>query len=836
MASSARSRFDPQPPDRGDGSIDSLNKRDSNGALSTMAAEAEAPEEFNLLHILGSAITLSKDYQIKTVERSVARSYRAWQNQHAEGSKYLGTAWRGRSRLFVPKTRSAIRKNLATAAGALFSTEDVVNISATFEDDPQQRATASVLKADLDFRLTRASTKSGLPWFHIAMGGCLDGQLTGCTISKQYWEYEEVESGEYEAAMVPLTDEETGETVHEIVTDPETGEEILDDEGMPILAPVMVEGSIPKMRVNKDRPMVDLIPIENVGMDPAAPWYDPVQLGRWFYVRYPMGLSDVKAMMKSGGKPGANGAESGWLENVPDELLLKGRIEEDRSGGRRVREGGGDRYEDARAPGELDIVWIQENFIRVAGVDYHFWSVGRHGYISKVRRVWQSYPELDGERPYVMGVSQLDTHRVFPMSPAESWQPLQLEINDVVNLRQDTLKRAIAPLAVVKRGKNVDLTQVQRRGQPDAMLLVDSADDVTFTPTPGPTGAAYTEVSATNSWFDELAGVFSTSSVQSNRQLNETVGGMRLMSGAANAVSEFDLRMWVETWVERVLRQLVHLVRYNESDEKILGIAGQRARVWDRFSYMPNLSDFEQTEVVLRVNCGIGALDPMQRLAKLKMAGEMLAPLAPQMQAKGITPNIEAFIEEIMGHAGFKNGRRFFDFGDPPPPQPDPETQIKQAEIEAEFKRLMAELQSEESRNHEDNQTKLLIEQMRGRQMVAREAIGVHANREARAHSDGAADKDRRHRIHELLAGKAGGRSDRAPAPQEEVPDTSAPLIKALSQMQQRQQGLEQALKLLMMHMMAGAQQQPGAGRPPMMQGMSPPDAMPQRSLTRPAF
>ena len=827
----SRARFDPQPPDKGAMASGALSKKPQvgGGTHSTMADEAGAPEGIDLLHIIGAAEKISKDYQSKTVERPLARAYRAWQNQHAEGSKYLGTAWKGRSRLFVPKTRSAVRKNLATAAGALFSTEDVVNVEATFEDDPQQRATASVIKADLDFRLTRASSKSGLPWFQIAMGGCMDGQLTGCTISKQYWEYEEVESDEMEPAMVPLIDEETGEPVMEVMQDPITEEILLDENGDPQIVPVMIEGQVPKMRVVKDRPMVDLIPIENVGIDPAAPWYSPIQLGRWFYCRYPMGLSDVRALMNSGGKPaGSMGRDPGWLEDVPDELLLKGRIEEDRSGGRRVREGGADRYEDAKSPGDLDIVWIQENFIRVAGKDYHFWSVGRHGFISQVRETYRAYPELEGERPYVMGVSNLDTHRVFPMSPVESWQPLQLELNDVTNLRQDTLKRSIAPLAVVKRGKNVDLQAVQRRGQPDAILQVDNVDDVVFTQTPGPTGAAFTETSVNNAMFDELAGVFSTSSVQSNRQLNETVGGMRMMSGAANAVSEFDLRMWLESWVEPVLRQLIHLIRFNESDERILALSGQKSRAWQRYQYMPTLTDFEQCELTLRVNAGVGALDPMQRLAKLKMAGEMLAPLFPAMQAEGITPNVEAFIEEVMGHAGFKDGRRFFTFGKPQPQNQGPppevvkimeEMKVKNRAIDARLQETQMKIRSEEARNHEDNTTAKQIAEIRERGNIVRTATSVHQAREARSHDAEQAGENRKHKVAEIIAGRDAKATMQKPAASQQKQASGMPsseqLMELLVGMKQRTDAIEDALKAIVAHMV-----QSGGPRPPM--GMMP--------------
>lgn len=759
----ASSRFDPQAPDKS-----STGSRGTSGEASkpdSMANEAGAPEGIDFLSVIGTAEKISKDYHARSVEKPLHRSYRAWQNLHSNDSKYLGPAFRGRSRLFVPKTRAAVRKNLATAAASLFSTEEVVNVSAQFEDDPQQRATAAVIKADLDMRLTRTSTRTGMPWYLISMGACLDAQLTGVTVSKQYWEYEEVDTGQTETVQEPLIDDATGQPV-------------LDEMGLPTLQDVKK----PVMRVIKDRPMIEVMPIENIGVDPAAPWHSPVQGGRWFYCRYPMGIDDVKTMMASGGKGGADDA---WLD-VPDEVLLKGRVEDDRVGARRVREGGGDRYEDARGVGTLDIVWIQENFVRYQGKDYHFWSVSRHAYLSRVRETREAYPAFDGERPYVMGVAQLDTHRVFPQSPVETWQPLQLEINDIANLRLDTLKRSIAPLAVVKRGKNVDLAAMQRRGQPEAMLLVDSLDDVNFTATPGPSGAAFTETSVNNALFDELSGTFSTSSVQSSRQLNETVGGMRMMSGAANAVSEFDLRMWIETWVEPALRHLTHLIRHHESDERILAVAGQNARVWARYAYMPTLDDFEQSEVSVRVNAGIGALDPLQKLQKFRMAMEMLAPIMPEAKAKGISVDVESVIEEVMGAAGFRDGRRFFKFEQPAQEQPDPELikameelKLRREEMEMEFKEAMAKIAADRAMNTEDNRTLLEIEGSRNKRDLFKTLLGATEQRRSLEQSRKAAIEDRDHaskqrveegnnqrkqRIFEVLAGRAMKGEQRAAA------------------------------------------------------------------------
>lgn len=736
MATTAN-RFDPQPPDKS--SIGPSGARSEQGP-NTYMDEAEPPLDDNgrpidMLALIGRAETLSKAYQLRTIEKPLNRAYRAWGNQHAEGSKYLGGAYRGRSRLFVPKTRSAVRKNLATAAGALFSNENPVNVEAEYQDDPAQMATAAVLKEDLAYRLGRSSARSGMPWYQIALGGCLDSQLTGLTISKQYWQYEEVASTE---------------TVSMPLTDPETNAAVVDLHGQPVMVPT----EVPSSRVTFDRPMIELMPIENALIDPAAPWYAPEQLGRWFSMRYPMGLSDVKSMLNS---PGKNGSDTGWIA-VSEELLLKGRLDDDRSAVRRAREGGPDRYQDGRGTNDLDIVWIQENFLRISGVDYTWWSVGRYGYISKVRETHIAYPALDGERPYVLGFAQIDTHRIFPMSPVESWQPLQLELNDITNLRQDTLKRAIAPLAMVKRGANVDLPALQRRGQPEAVVMLnDPAKDVVLQQTPGPSGAAYTETSVNNAMFDELAGVFSTSSVQSNRQLNETVGGMRLMSGAANSVSEFDLRTWVETWVERALRQVVHLVRAFESDEKILQLCGAKANVANKYNYLPTLSDFDATEVSLRVNVGIGALDPMQQLGKLKVAAEMLGPMLPILKAQGITPDGEAWVEEIMGKAGFRDGKRFFKIGDPPDPSQNPDMMKltnDKAAIDARVQVAQINAASAQKIDAADNLTKLALAKMDSALDVTQMLVDVETGRESRAHAADEADKGRvADSLHAMIGG-----------------------------------------------------------------------------------
>jgi hypothetical protein len=80
-----------------------------------------------------------------------------------------------------------------------------------------------------------------------------------------------------------------------------------------------------------------------------------------------------------------------------------------------------------------------------------------------------AYPEQGGARPVVIGFGAIEAFRPYPMSPVESWQPLQLELNDQANLRLDHLKQCIAPPALVKRGA-MSISRRSRSAEPIASL------------------------------------------------------------------------------------------------------------------------------------------------------------------------------------------------------------------------------------------------------------------------------------------------------------------------------------------------------------------------------
>ena len=151
-------------------------------------SRADSPTDF--LEIVQTAEQQSQLYTAQVNRRAWTQSLRASHSEHYIGSKYTRPEWRGRSRLFVPKTRTALRKDLAAVAASLFNNIDAINCLPGDEGDPRQRGAAAVMEELVNYRTDRQSTKAAFPWFLISMGAREDAMLTGVCLSKQYWKQE----------------------------------------------------------------------------------------------------------------------------------------------------------------------------------------------------------------------------------------------------------------------------------------------------------------------------------------------------------------------------------------------------------------------------------------------------------------------------------------------------------------------------------------------------------------------------------------------------------------------------------------------------------------------
>jgi len=188
--------------------------------------------------------------------------------------------------------------------------------------------------------------------------------------------------------------------------------------------------------------------------------------------------------------------------------------------------------------------------------------------LTEPKLLQEMYPWLrSGERPYVMGYT----------STVELTQELQAAANDIWNQRFDNVRLAMNKRYHIRRDRNIDLDALFRSVPGGAVEMDDPDTDVRVIDTKDVTSSAYAEQDRINMDFDELQGNFSTSTVQGARSLNETVGGMSLMASNSGTVTEYVLRTFSETWVERALKQLLRLEQYYETDEVILELAGDAA-------------------------------------------------------------------------------------------------------------------------------------------------------------------------------------------------------------------------------------------------------------------
>ncbi|MCA0341114.1 MAG: hypothetical protein LCH99_15485 [Proteobacteria bacterium] len=668
--------------------------------------EAGDQDDKAFVDLFKRALNASSTYQGAKLTPAWGRNYRAYANRHFTGSKYDTPRYRNRSKLFKPKTRMAVRKNDATAAGALFSTEDVVSVTPERGSSKLQASTAAFLHAILNYRLDRSTRKAGPNWFLTAIGARQDSQMTGICVSKQYWEFEELRRID----TVEVTRE--GPLLDEAglpVIDPESGE--------PIIESVTTEEEEERVELIKDRPMVDLLPPERAFIDMTSDWRDPIQEGGYFIAAFPTRLNDLEHMVQSqSDRPSIGGTR---LRNVDVTKLSQGRSAgvNQTTSVRQAREDGVDRLDNRHAGQDNDVIWLYECFYRIDGEDWHWWMCGESMMLSDPVPTKEAYPANRGARPYVRGLGSLESHKTHPMAPVESWQPMQMEINDITNLNLDAMKMAISPITKIVKGRGVDLKAVQNRG-PDASVFVEDPADVTFDRAPSPDGSAMANMHVISNDFDELAGVFSGGSVQSNRTLNETVGGMELLASAANSLTEFDLRVWVETWVEPVLHQLVDLIKYYETDETAIAVAGETVGLLGNIKVEedeepetgPNgepmppkepdeppvtlrevLQSLEDTEVTVRVNVGMGALDSRQKLQKLMAATNMTKEMVPLLAEQGIEPNGMEIVQEIWGLNGYRDADRFFRKKKKTEQGPPPEVMIEQMKQKGRMEEIQAE-------------------------------------------------------------------------------------------------------------------------------------------------
>ena len=639
-----------------------------------MSIYLDAHGDPDWLALARDAYETSTDYFDANIRKQIEKNISLFRSKHPAGSKYHQEAYKYRSKLFRPKTRSTIRRHEAAAALAFFSSLDTVSCTPEDPKDPMSVAGAEIGKNWVNFRLEHS-----IKWFKTIIGAYNEAMVNGTVISRQEWVYEEEEYEE-----------------EEVVTN--GGLVVLDEDGQP-----KTERKT-KHKIVKDSPDIVLVPIENFRFSAAADWRDPVGTSPFLIEQIPMFVQDVLERTKGiNSKTG----EAKW-KDVDESMLLSARQTGDYDSTRMAREGKREDSKDIEHQIKLfDIVWVHRNIVRSGGVDYIYYTLGLEHLLSDPVPLDEVY--LHG-RPYVVGSVIIEPHRNYPTGVPELSQDLQIEANDIANQRLDNIKLILNKRYRARRGTAVDWMAL-KTSVPGGVILMDDLDDVKAEEFHDVTASAYQEQDRVNVDFDELAGSFSMGAVQTNRSLNETVGGMQIAADDNNAVVEYQLRVFVETWVEEVLRQLITMGQKYETDQKILKIVGEGADP-------QKVAEAMDTAYGIKVSAGYGATAPYKRVEKLTIALKTVGEFLPSMVED---LNKDEITKEIFGALGYRDGARFFNKSD----EDDPQV----ADLKKQVQQLTQQLDSGAAEKKAEGETKIQIQQLKEQGDTQRLQIKLQAEK-----------------------------------------------------------------------------------------------------------
>ena len=622
---------------------DSPNQIQEDAEHSRAAGQAGDPSEKiedNWLIMARDAYTQAESYYEANIRSIHERNMSHFQSRHAPGSKYYTDSYKFRHKGFRPKTRSMVRRQEAALLKSMFSTSEFVKVRASREAHPAHRLSAEVNQALLQYRL-----ENSVPWFQTALGAYQETLTLGICISHQYWDYQEAPKKKSGEEKKPdFADRQEEETPDEKSTAENNQMVPLEDEDDTI------DGDFEEVgEVLRDTPACDLRPAENVFFSVGCDWRDPANSSPFIIDKIPMYIDDVKLMAQNGE----------WYELTTAQLLAG--IATDYDGVRRQREKNREDSKDERHQYRgYDIVWVHRNIMRKEGIDWIYYTLGEHYMLSDpipLREDPQYKWLAPGERPYVIGFSNLEAHTNYPESLVGLGANTQQDANVLNNTRFDNVELSLNRRYIVKRGAMIDYRGLQRNVPGGVTETDDPPNDIRIEAPPDVTASSYQEQDRINADYDELVGMFSGSSMSTNRQMNETVGGMKLMAGDADSLTEYPMMVYMITWVIPVLKQMIRLEQHYESDPALLALMGEKLQVWQRFGIERITDQWIQGDMSIQVVAGFGSANPEQRLQRLAAGFGLIFNLAPAMAQRF---DGEEAAKEVMGTLGYTEVERFF--------------------------------------------------------------------------------------------------------------------------------------------------------------------------------
>ena len=408
-------------------------------------------------------------------------------------------------------------------------------------------------------------------------------------------------------------------------------------------------------------PVSELIPPEMVKISPEADWLDPLNSSPYVVIQTPIYVGDVLERM----------ATDEWFE-YDEATILASRPDHDSETTKRSRNDSSADEPDS-AVNDFVTIEVHENIIRREGVDYVYFTLGTKHLLTEPVPLSEIYPHTarTGRRNLQMGTSTIEPFKVYKRSLTDRVKNTQFHANELASQRVENVRKVLNRRYFALRGSGTDYVTL-KKSVAGSVIMTNDLNAVKPEEVIDVTPSSYQEQHVLNADFDELAGSFSSGSVMTNRALNETVGGMNLMKGDSNALTEYQLKVFVMTWVEPVIREIVAILQTHCPDQIIQAVTAKQLTLADL-----------QTPIKVDVSVGYGATDPIGKAQRLILAIDTLTQRIPAFVER---LDVDALSAEVFGLIGYQDGKKFLK---------DEEEDPNQAMLKEKLEQLIAYIESE---------------------------------------------------------------------------------------------------------------------------------------------
>jgi hypothetical protein len=321
---------------------------------------------------------------------------------------------------------------------------------------------------------------------------------------------------------------------------------------------------VSKDTVIYDKPFIELYSLEDFRISPDADWIDPINSSPYLITIRKVYVGDLKEDMKAGR----------YIQLSDDVIQLASG--QDNDSVQKTRDDTHSSASPISTISDFNQVEVMEHIQNYKGEDVIYYTLGTVARLTDPVPLKEVY--WHGKRPYVLGMSHIESHRIFSAGSPEIWSGLQEEINEVTNQKLNNVKLVLNKKFVVKSDAQVDLNALLRNQPGSVIYTEDPQNDVKELGTPDVTQSSYLEIERLTNAFNELAGNFNPQQGMVNKQA-DAGRTMQMLNSNMSVLVEFQLKTFVETFVSPILSLMVDVEREYETDLVVLELVGRQAGI-----------------------------------------------------------------------------------------------------------------------------------------------------------------------------------------------------------------------------------------------------------------